>query len=543
VSTSTEPRSLRQWLMGRLMVESGDEAPDPRRPRRIWLASCLAFFLIFAGWAMSLPVNGAPDENEHIVRAYGVATGQLLGDPVTDPPDTRTYQRVPRSLLPEDVDCTWQNSLPASCQKPVDDTASVDVATTAGRYQPIYYLPVGLPMVAWPDTTGIILGRLVSSLMSAMLLASAVTTAYRMGSRLLVGAIVLVVTPTVAGLVGAINPNGLEIVAGVLAWTTLIALLRGPADARTRHLRLFALAGALLCTVRSIGPVWLGLIVLGALLLARPGVIAELWRRRDTRWTLGGLTLLGLAGLAWTMFLQIGTLRRREDVALDLTVTEAITEMIRDRMWFWYQHVVAIFSYGEFRLSYTLILAWYVLFAVLVLPALLTARWRHKFLIVAIFAISVISLMVLELQLLDIAGWTQLARYSMPFGVGAVLVAAVVGWYRRRLNPVGSAWIARALVVGAAPLHLWALAGVMTRFQTGVGASINPFRGEWMPQTGAIAPLVTQIVGLALLVGSIWWFTGAVWPHQNAASSSVLPAVTPDETRPAAGSTIGSGND
>src|SRR5438477_8340404 len=85
-------------------------ARSDRRVRRAFLVALVAFFGLGAGWALALPVNGTYDESEHVVRAYGVASGQVYADAGT--------QRVPASLLPGDVQCMRLLRLPASCQRP-----------------------------------------------------------------------------------------------------------------------------------------------------------------------------------------------------------------------------------------------------------------------------------------------------------------------------------------------------------------------------------------------------------------------------------------
>ena len=86
----------------------------PRRRRRWFPLAVAAFFLMEAAWAMALPVNGTYDEKQHIVRAYAIATGQVLPHGYAlDSLGRRTEAyRVPESLLPDraTVDCTWPQS-------------------------------------------------------------------------------------------------------------------------------------------------------------------------------------------------------------------------------------------------------------------------------------------------------------------------------------------------------------------------------------------------------------------------------------------------
>ena len=46
--------------------------------RRTWVVAFLGMVLLGCAWAFATPYDGGPDEGDHIVRAYGVATGQIV---------------------------------------------------------------------------------------------------------------------------------------------------------------------------------------------------------------------------------------------------------------------------------------------------------------------------------------------------------------------------------------------------------------------------------------------------------------------------------
>ncbi|MGH3714346.1 MAG: DUF2142 domain-containing protein [Micromonosporaceae bacterium] len=486
---------------------------ERHRWRTGWWVSCLAFFLIGAGWAFALPVDGTYDESEHLIRAYGAASGQLYAPPAKAARGGGAFYDVPRSLLPDNVHCPWKGEQPedkknASCQHaPPSDTTRVKTGTTAGRYNPVYYLPVGVPMVLLPNTAGIILARLVSSLLSALLLASAVVVALRLRSRLMLAAIVLSTTPMVANLNGSINPNGLEIAAGVLLWATLIALLRTPENAwgeRTvrRLLVLGAVAAALLLTVRALGPVWLAGITVFALVAARPGRLAELLRRRDTRLLVGGVGAVAVYAVVW--MLVSGALQAVPTRGGSERLEDMVRLMTVGRSSFWTDQIVGQFSYGETTLPSWLIVAWYAMAAALVLPAALLAARRDRWILIGIGLASAFALALFEVAYYKTLNWAQHGRYVMPLGVGLLLLAAVVGRYRTALGTDGRIRLLRMVVVGTAPLHLFALALVMTRFQSGPTSPINPLIGAWLPPFGPVVPLLALTAGVTLLGVYAW---------------------------------------
>jgi len=148
-SSSRPYRSVASLLATGLLsgTEAGDAAARPARPfrtRAVFLLAFAAFFLISASWAIALPANGTNDENEHIIRAYGAASGQLYSAPAAATRGGGAWFSVPRSLLPVNVDCAQRCELPASCQqRPPDDPSRVQLASAAGRYNTLYYVPVG----------------------------------------------------------------------------------------------------------------------------------------------------------------------------------------------------------------------------------------------------------------------------------------------------------------------------------------------------------------------------------------------------------------
>jgi hypothetical protein len=79
-------------------------------------------------------------------------------------------------------------------------------------------------MVWWPDQTGRLVGRLVSVLLGASLIGLAWGALSRLGGWRAFAALAVAVTPMTVNLVGAINPNGLEIAAGVLLFAATLTL-------------------------------------------------------------------------------------------------------------------------------------------------------------------------------------------------------------------------------------------------------------------------------------------------------------------------------
>ncbi|WP_426508841.1 DUF2142 domain-containing protein [Dactylosporangium sp. McL0621] len=455
--------------------------------RRAFLLAFAAFFLLGAAWALALPVNGTYDEKQHLVRAYAVWTGQWLPHERTaDASGIETSAFTgPRSLLPENADCTWIDKPayhPASCLVTVGDHADTLMPSAAARYSPVYYALVGLPLRISPDGTGLIWARLLSAALSAALLAAAVAIAPGRLERL---AVVLVTTPMLANLAGSLNPNGLEIAAAVLLFVALLHRRWGLAGA----------GAALLFTVRDLGPFFALAAVLIALFVT--GQHPRVLRQK-------AFLVPAALGAAFAVFWAAVASRGSDLVPgrpVPPTTSGAIlSDIAHGRAEFWARQIVGQFNYGETTISIAVIALWYLLCAALVLPALVFGDRRLRLGIGAAFVGSAALLVALELYFAPKVGQFAHGRYVMPLGVGVLLLAPLATGYTGWLS--SSRWLEWALVAAAAltvPMQLYALARVMTRFQRGISAGLNPFGGAWSPPLGTLVPLLCALVGAGLL--------------------------------------------
>ncbi|GAA4244105.1 hypothetical protein GCM10022255_005840 [Dactylosporangium darangshiense] len=458
--------------------------------RRAFLVAFAAFFLIGTAWALALPVNGTYDEKQHLVRAYAVWTGQWL--PHERAKDASGFETNafagPRSLLPDNADCTWIDKPeyhPASCLVTNGDHTETLVPSAAARYSPVYYALVGLPLRISPDGTGLIWARLLSAALSAALLAWAVAIGFAGSHRLAGVGVLLATTPMLADLAGSINPNGLEISAAVLLF----------AAALQKRWAAAGVAAALLFTVRDLGPFFVLAVLALSLFVTRTNP-RELRQRAF-------LVPAGI-GAAFAVFWAAFASRSGViDPGRPVPPTSSgaiLSDIVDDRAEFWVRQIVGQFNYGETTISLAVIGLWYLLVAALVAPALWFGDRRLRLGIFAALAGSAALLVALELYFAPKVGHFAHGRYVMPLGVGVVLLAPLADRYARWLSDRG--WLERLVLVcaGLAVLmQLYALARVMTRFQRGIAAGLNPFGGAWTPPLGSALPLLCALVGGVLL--------------------------------------------
>lgn len=484
------------------------------RVRGIWLIALVGYLLVTAGWALALPTNATYDEEDHAIRAYAVASGQVYAD--------GDAVRVPRSLLPDHIDCTWERGDPksAACQRPISDDSVTLTPSTAARYSPVYYFPVGLPLLVSPDHAGIVLARLVSGLLCGLLLASAYAVAAWLRRPLLLAGLALANTPMLFNLAGAINPNGLEIAAGTSLWVALLGLLLAgetaprlglPDDRVVRRLVLLAaVSAALLITVRQLGPLLLAISAFCCVLLARQGRVRALLRRRDVR-RIGGALVGGAVAvfLAWTATSRIADPAPAPKVAhpMRMSLPEALHGVATTRVPFYIKQLIGQFSYGETPLPFWLVWGWHGMVIALVGLAVALASWRYRLVNLGLFASLLGLLTALELYFLPHSGWFSHSRYAMPAGVGILLLPAFVPRLPALLDrwlPRGTAWAVRGVAVVTGLFGLAALAKVASRFQSGPAARVNPFAGEWLPPVGPVVPMLALALGAAV-IGALTW--------------------------------------
>jgi hypothetical protein len=489
-----------------------------------WLRAFAAYLLLGGAWALALPVNATYDEKHHIVRAYAVADGQLLSTTTIREEGTSQSPafRVPGTLLPGDVHCLWYpEPVAASCQTPSTNPSRRLRASGAARYNPVYYLPVGLPMLASPDERGILAGRLVSVALSALLLATAMATAVRVRRREAVLAIALVTTPLAMALSAAINPNGLEIAAGILLFVTLLAALR----TGSRERRLLWLAGLslmLLCLLRPLGPVIAGLAALACLPLARPGGVRDLLARRDARWILGGSAAVGvLAFVGWIVVSRSAeVISDSSERSEQLTAGAFVYEMLTYRLPFWLYQPIAEFGYGETHVSPLVTLVWYGLLAVFVCTGWRIAGRRLVLVSAGLLVALAALLIALDAVFVRAVGWVSQGRYALSVAAGIVIAAAF--WIPSRRPR----WW---MVIGAAlvPLHVYTFVAVLVRYRAGEDARLNPFAGTWTPAVGPLLPLLLCLAGAAL----IGWLAVQSEKDSVEPKSAIIPRPRPDSDR------------
>lgn len=476
-------------------------------PRGSFWTMWAAVALLSIAWAMSSPVGGSPDEPQHIVKAASVARGEFIGAP-TDQPAVRQVT-VPVGIADQGRwTChVFNPTVGASCQGEfVSGLEPAPSTTSAGLYNPTFYLLVGWPTLFIPDSQVSILamrtlGALLSSLFFALGFVYLRSVIGRIPAAL---ATALVLTPMVVFLAGAVNPNTLEVATGFALISVLLAVIRGGGRPTGRSLLVIAVSGAILANDRGLSPVWMLLIAILATLSTAPARLGQLLRVPSVVATLAVLALAGGFALWW--LLTTGSLGSMGSFAGagETPPSEAFFAMIAR---VFDPGLIGIFGWLAYPAPSMTYIIWTVLIGGLIVAALILARGRA--LLAFIVALLGMVLIPATTQALAVqaSGYIWQGRYGL-IGLALVIVMAAVAVGDRGMLsslPLDARSMPRAvlllgLLVGCG--HVLALYNTGRHYVLGTtGESAFGFLidGPWQPPGSLLLWLVVALLGVALM--------------------------------------------
>jgi hypothetical protein len=481
---------------------------------RPWFLALIGFFLAAVGWAFASPLATSPDEPSHMVKAAATARGEFVNSTSRHEVKggfEKTWLGYPLPAKYATLDamsaCFRNRVMSAACgQKFGTDETTTIVETSAGNYNPTYYLPVGLPSLFLPGVGALYGMRVMSALLNAGLLAAAVGVAagWRRPGWPVLG-VVACGTPMTLFLSGTVNPNGMEATAAVLAWTAGMSLALDDAPRpgqTTRRAIALGVGGVLLANTRSLGVLFTLSVVVALLIVAGPRMLRRLIRHHAVQALLVVLAAGAVAAILWNNYSN--RLTAQPLSFPDLTAGQVATEV------FWntgnyITEVIGNLGWLDVRLPPGTTIAWFGVAGLLVLCALGCARW-HETLVMAALIIGTVLIPILaqvsEARRVGI-GWQ--GRYILAWVVGLPVLAGLL--VARRVGAELPGAVERR-APGAAAIVL-ALAGLgafywsMTRYaHSGVKKyGIYPIR--WVPPGGWITWWVAYVVGLTLLVTAV----------------------------------------
>jgi hypothetical protein len=263
------------------------------------LITLVAVLIAEAVWILAVPPFAGSDEVDHAYRAAGVASGQWHLD-----------RGSPHGIgllawVPSDVVAAAEGQCAALPYMERDNCHAVEtsgdrslVTTSAGAYDPFFYLVVGSAAKPFHGAGADYAMRVTTALLCALLLALGVGLMTFAGTGRWANLGVLAAfTPEVL-FSGAIpSPNGVEMAAAFVLWAALLATVRQSDDPCLQR-RLLVMAGAAalpLTFMRLLGPLWV-LLIVGAVIATvgwrQAGQIAR--RHRGVVATIAVITAIGV---------------------------------------------------------------------------------------------------------------------------------------------------------------------------------------------------------------------------------------------------------
>jgi hypothetical protein len=458
-----------------------------------------------SAWSLVSPLMSGHDEGAHAIRGAAVARGQLLGSPVPEAwpeePTVFVRVRVPEAYgLSEAMGCFNRRAdqTPQCAPSFEGGRDREGVVTYQFRSPPWYYAAVGWTSLASPAAAGVYGMRLVTALVCAALLASALTAALevRRGRFVAVGVFVAM-TPEVLYLGGSINSNAIEVAAAIALWAALVAIANSEQEPSRRHVALAGVALVILVGTRGLSPLFAGVILAVGGYLIGWSRGSQLLRRADVRAWLGAAALMTIVSLAYI-----------EHVRRELPIErpgQGLSEALGMVPWYLRQ-AVGVFGSNDIPLPSPVYGIWAIAVVALILGSLLSAGPRLAFVVVALALAGVGVQVTAEGFSLPPIGFFWQGRYALPLLVGVPIVAAAglgaaSGATSRRVGDV--AWrVAVPLLWLLVAAQAASFAQAIRRFAVTLSGPSNPvdflFSPEWSPDPGPAAFfLVMFVVGLA----------------------------------------------
>jgi hypothetical protein len=292
--------------------------------------------LLMAAWVCGNPLGAGPDEAAHYVRALGVGGGDLVGarfipsqaerrafaegadrrpgaaDEGAVTAESFSWQSrttrefsVPRELSDVRFQCSWgERALSPECARA--RPASSSAPTYTGTYQPYVYVVPGLAMrLGDSSASALRIGRIVVAVMSVvLLLAAAALLIDRAAPGLSLIGLWAAITPMVVFTGTIVSASGPEIAAGICFTAALLRLVRAPGTQGVWPA--LAVSGAILGSARTLGPLFVVLLIMVAVALAgRLTARAVVTAHRRPAATTGIVLVVAMAaGLVWELGYQ-----------------------------------------------------------------------------------------------------------------------------------------------------------------------------------------------------------------------------------------------
>lgn len=457
----------------------------------------LGLALQIAAWVLVIPPYGTYDEFDHVYRASSVWHGQLTE--VRDAPDEYSQPVIadPNLVNAGFLECMrlpYTRNIDCHAGPPMrDDT--VLVRSGAARYNPLYYLAIGPATQLGSGSATVLWMRIWSSILTVAVLSWAVMQ-LRGWPRPAQGirGLMVAYTPMVAASCAIVAPNGLEMAAGLLWWTSLLTLTQAQPTGRSLWLAL-ATSGILLAQLRSLGPFYL-LVTLSVIAVWKGRALREaINENRRPAVAAAGALGLSLASSALWVLTQHAKSFNDPPWAPSATWSDSVSQSFASVPGWMVQFIAAL--PGRNIAPPPLVTAgWLVPLTLLALNAALRNR-RARWSLAALCSVVLGFPIVFSILTFREFGLAWQSRYILPLAIGIPLLLALNGRQDRSRLLINDV----VLIVGALIAQI-VIARFTQQWYARISPSVTleqsfPITSDWVPL--AFLAFGTAAVGLILL--------------------------------------------
>ena len=458
-------------------------------------------------WSLASPLMSVPDEPAHTIKAAAVAHGQFLGT------SGQTQGEELQVVVPKYIAGTksltcfaFKVSVTADCSPGLNagDVQPVTAGTSAGNYNPLYYLVVGLPSRVLSGEPAVYAMRILSGLLCSLFLAAALFATTQFANRRWpVVAAGIATTPMVLYLCGSINPNALEIVTTSAVFVNLCLVLENARDLRRFRFNIVVvgISAAVLANTRALSLLWLALAVLAALFMVPARDVLLLAKDRLVLAMAGLIALAAAGGLLWLR--NANTLASLLGTPGTVTPEQAFGTML-DRTFDIAASYVSQLGWLDTNGPTAVFYWWACLTGALLVSALSVGQWRPRLGFIVLAVAALIIPPVLQAQVVTDLGYIWQGRYLLPVIVPMLLAAGLA--LRSQAFPATpfakriAAWAAGFTVAA----HTAVFANALRRYGVGISTEANWGSmfgaAKWEPPAGWLA-LTLAYLAVATLAG------------------------------------------
>jgi len=503
--------------------------------KRIFWTSWIVTWLLAVLWSIATPISASPDEPAHIIRAASVVRGEFIGPSSAH----GNIVTVPKYIAWTNIETCYafKAATTASCAKPVpgDSAKLVETTTSAGLYNPVYYLTVGWPSLIFPSDVGIYAMRIMSALVTTLFLA----LSFMMVSRwrrpgLPILSLAVVATPMLLFLAGAVNPNAVEATATLCVFIAMLSLTT-QSDTRALGQRAAILAASAMFAVnaRGLSLLWVAVALALPLFLTSWKEVWGLLRNRHIIFATLGIGIASAFAAVWLLLTNLLTTAVTTSTALNDypgigdSFGKGFLSMVNQTFAFAAQ-MIGLFGWMDTPAPSGVVVIWTVLIGGLLLATMTFVRGRRLRVFVALLALSILLPSVVQAEYITAGGFIWQGRYDLP--LFACLLMAAAAFLSALVDRVPRYVVQRTIwiiliLTGVGQAYSYAF--VLKRYATGIQSSWPQFiaHAKWQAPGANLVLLALFCVVFACGSYAIWRSAhqspGDLDPTRTARSSAI----------------------